>query len=245
MRAGQALGDLADGPLGKGVAHRVALEAGGRLNGVDQGVKARGSGDPGGQGLGHPGVQHRHVGEQMIAEKLHFHLERRVGHHGHQGGLAAGARGGGHRHKGDMGPPGEDLTAGGIQQVAARLGQDHPHPFGGVNHRSAPHGDEAVALGLAVEAGDLVDHLDGGVRGNPAEGLRRRHPPLAEGGLHNLYRPHLLQALVAEQEGAVGPQAVQLVRDVLQGPVPGENFGGQFELIVGGHSHYLPNSTAR
>lgn len=46
------------------------------------------------------------------------------------------------------------------------------------------------------------------------------HPPLAEGGLHNLYRPHLLQALVAEQEGAVGPQAVQLVGDVLQGPSP-------------------------
>ena len=68
---------------------------------------------------------------------------------------------------------------------------------------------------------------------------------IRQGGLHNLYRPHLLQALVAEQEGAVGPQAVQLVGDVLQGPVPGENFGGQFELIVGGHSHYLPNSTAR
>ena len=59
-----------------------------------------------------------------------------------------------------------------------------------------------------------------GVRGDAAEGLRRVHAPLVEGLLDDFHGAHLLQPLVAEEEGAAGPQALQLVGDRAPGPRP-------------------------
>lgn len=78
-----------------------------------------------------------------------------------------------------------------------------------------------------------------------AEGLGGGHAPLDQGGLDHPDGAGGLQALVAEQQGAVDPQAGQLVGDVLQGAVSGQELCGEFELIVGRHGTIPPNSTAR
>ena len=80
--AGQILADLLDGLFREGIADGVALETGGRLDGVDQGVEACGGGDAGRERLGHAGVQDGYIGEQVVAQELHLDLNGGVGDDG-------------------------------------------------------------------------------------------------------------------------------------------------------------------
>ena len=81
---------------------------------------------------------------------------------------------------------GQDLAPGGIQQVVPGLGQDHADALGCVDDGAAAHGNEAVALGIPVELGDVVDDLDGGIRRDVAVGLSGDETALLQGGLDDL-----------------------------------------------------------
>ncbi len=52
----------------------------------------------------------------------------------------------------------------------------------------------------------------------------RVHAPLVEGLLTIFTVPTCSSPWSLRRRGAAGPQALQLVGDVLQGPVPGEDF---------------------
>ena len=188
---------------------------------MTQGVHAGAGRDLGRQGGGHTQVQNRRVRQQVGGDILLLHVLFRIGDHRHWGTFAASTGSGGHGDKGNMPSGGEDLTAHQRLQVRGVLTNDHPNAFGSINDTAAAYCQYTITAGFCKEPGDLIDHRHGGIRRD-----LRKHS-LWHCGAHmpqdQVHSAHLHQSRIGQQQRRLGLQDPQLIGDILQGALPGED----------------------
>ena len=214
---GQVRRDQLDRLRGERVGHGVLLDGRVRLDGVGERVHAGGGRQLRRQRRGERGVEDGHVRHQLVRGERQLRMLVRVGHHGDQRHLAAGAGRRGH---------GDERRQVGLQnlralqrgEVHALAGQRRGRALRRIDDRAAADGHEPVAAAFGVQARHLVyhvhrrvgrhlvEHLVGHVGGIQHAGQLRGHAQLHEARVGHHQR--VLHAAVGHLVG----QLVQRMR---------------------------------
>ena len=155
----------------------------------------------------------------------------RVGHHGHQRHLAAGAGGGGHGDERRQ-VVREDLGALQRGEVHACARQRGGRALGGVDDRAAADGHEPVTSALLVEVRHLVDHVHRGVGRHLVE-----HVVGDAGGVEHVGElggdAQFDQARVGHHERMRHALRDELGGQLVEGAAAADDLGGAVELETG------------
>ena len=168
--------DKLDGLHREGVAHGVLLDGRVRLDGMRERVHAGGGRELRRQRRGERRVEDGRVRHQLVGGERQFRVLLRVGHHGHERHLAAGAGRGGH---------GDERRQVGVEDLRA-LQRGEVHPLAGkrggralrsVDDRAAADGHEPVAAALRRRGAPPRSPRPSTSRAAPDRTRRKRRRP--------------------------------------------------------------------
>src|SRR5690554_6067803 len=96
-----------------------------------------------------------------------------------------------------------------LGDVIATFGDQNVDGFAGINGGTAAHGNNGIALFLAVNRGDIANHRGGRIRRYVVVNRNNLQPAFFAGGNHWVKQPSSTNTFVGDNHRALGGEAGQ------------------------------------